>query len=322
MELMKGARMERKKEYEIIQHSHMNYLEIFLVEMTSREPHGHADMEIGIVLDNDMELILETEHIILKPMDLYVLNPYQVHAFFAQKKKGLILAFQIHGDLYRHLNFAFSNIYFKNNILRGGTAYRKLYPLLLSCACAYFQAETGYELICASDILQVLYILINQTSSKAISEKEQSINRHAALRLNRMIQYMTEHYTEKISLEEIAAAEHISPYYASHFITEMLGVSFQEYISSLRFEHAFRLVRNSDLHLLDICLESGFSSTRYLNRMFKKKTGFTAKEYRQHKNPSAPAAVFLPTNNLQRRIPSGQESAVLAPYLVHHAADL
>ena len=48
--------MLKKEEFEIVQHTTMNYLEIFLVEMTARSPHGHGDLEIGILLDGSLTL--------------------------------------------------------------------------------------------------------------------------------------------------------------------------------------------------------------------------------------------------------------------------
>ena len=51
--------MLKKEEFEIVQHTTMNYLEIFLVEMTARSPHGHGDLEIGILLDGSLTLFTE-----------------------------------------------------------------------------------------------------------------------------------------------------------------------------------------------------------------------------------------------------------------------
>ena len=39
--------MAQKKELEIIQHTKMNSLELFLIEVTCRNPHGHDDLELG-----------------------------------------------------------------------------------------------------------------------------------------------------------------------------------------------------------------------------------------------------------------------------------
>ena len=40
-----------KKEMEIVRHTTMNHLEVFIVEMTSRGPHGHDDFELGKILE-------------------------------------------------------------------------------------------------------------------------------------------------------------------------------------------------------------------------------------------------------------------------------
>lgn len=51
--------MGTQKELEIVRHTTMNNLEIFLVEMTERSPHGHDDLEIGLLLEGGMTLFLE-----------------------------------------------------------------------------------------------------------------------------------------------------------------------------------------------------------------------------------------------------------------------
>ena len=56
--------MSEKKEFEIVQHTTMNYLEIFMVEMTARSPHGHDDLEIGILLDGKLTMFTELEQFI------------------------------------------------------------------------------------------------------------------------------------------------------------------------------------------------------------------------------------------------------------------
>ena len=73
--------MGTQKELEIVRHTTMNNLEIFLVEMTERSPHGHDDLEIGLLLEGSMTLFLEQETYELKKGDIYLINRYQVHSF-------------------------------------------------------------------------------------------------------------------------------------------------------------------------------------------------------------------------------------------------
>ena len=58
-------------------------------------------------------------------------------------------------------------------------------------------------------------------------------------------------------------------------------MSFQEYVTLLRFEKARYLIAQTDLSLTDICVTCGFSDYRYLSQIFVKKTGMTPKEFRK-----------------------------------------
>ena len=59
---------------EIVHHTTMNHLEIFVVEMTSRGPHGHDDFELGMILDGTMTLFLEQEQHHLNTVDIYFIK--------------------------------------------------------------------------------------------------------------------------------------------------------------------------------------------------------------------------------------------------------
>lgn len=112
------------------------------------------------------------------------------------------------------------------------------------------------------------------------------------------------------SLKDIAEMEHISPCHASHFIRNMFGISFQEYLNSIRFDHALRLFSQTDLNILDICMESGFSSSRYLNQMLEKNFGCSAKEYKKRTQKPVLKEKALPVSNVQKRY-SFEQSAFL-----------
>ena len=126
--------MLKKEEFEIVQHTTMNYLEIFLVEMTARSPHGHGDLEIGILLDGSLTLFTEFKQHELHAGDIYIINRYQIHSFFNHGSQNQILAFQIHPDFYRRIDYQLGFLRFDNNIIRNGELHDALYQTLLSCA--------------------------------------------------------------------------------------------------------------------------------------------------------------------------------------------
>lgn len=304
--------MKSQKEYEIVQHTVMNHLELFLVEMKSRTPHGHSDLEIGMVLEGNIELILEHQRMTLHKNDIYVINRYQIHSFLSTGEHNLILAFQIHAEFYKNLCPDMTRVQMGNIITPDMPLYHSVSACLVSCAKTYYNEDMHYELRCASLLFDCLYQLAIADSSTLLSAKEYELTQVSTLRLNRIMDYITEHYTERITLDEIAQLEHITTYHASHFIKKMLGVSFQEYVNHLRFEHALRLIRKSSLNLLDICIESGFSSSRYLNQMFERQFGMSAAAYRRQGKWMPMLTPPLPTDNVQKRLPAQDARQILS----------
>lgn len=306
--------MTKPKEYEIVHHSAMNHLELFLVEMKSRNPHGHSDLELGLILEGDVELILEQERIMLHKNDIYVINRYQIHSFLSAGKRNIILVLQIHTEFYKGICPDMARVQFKNVLSPGTRPHHGLHANLLSCARAYYGEEAYYELKCASLLFECLHHLAAEGNGVSISPKEYELAREGSLRLNRITDYIAEHYTGRITLNDIARLENITTYHASHFIKRTLGVSFQDYINHLRFEHALRLIRKTSLNILDICIESGFSSSRYLNQMFEKQFGMSASAYRKEGKWQPFLTPPLPAGDVQNRLPVQTAREILARF--------
>ncbi|RKD30194.1 AraC family transcriptional regulator [Lacrimispora algidixylanolytica] len=300
--------MHEKKEFEIIMHTTMNYLEIFLVEMTARAPHGHDDFEIGILLEGSLTIYIEKEPYELHAGDIFIINRYQVHSFLSKNSRNRILAFQIHTDFYRRVNYQLGFLYFKDNIFRSGVFYDNLYETLLCCADCYFSTTKHKDLKCSSILFEALYRLLNNGTYTMWCEKTTVTAQNNSLRLNRITEYISEHFNECLSLQDIAGLEKISTYHVSHFIKKMLGISFQEYLNQIRFEHALQIMKHSTLSILDICIESGFSSSKYLNQMFQKNFGCSAKEYLNMKEKPYLTGMTLPIGNIENRYSFEQSS--------------
>ena len=90
----------------------------------------------------------------------------------------------------------------------------------------------------------------------------------------------------KIRLSDFARAERRSMSYLSHFVKEALGQSFQEYVNTVRFHCACKLIAAGQRRMLDVCVASGFSDYRYFSAAFQKRLGMTPEEYsRQPQSP-------------------------------------
>lgn len=92
--------------------------------------------------------------------------------------------------------------------------------------------------------------------------------------------YLSEHFTEKISLDVLSSRFFLSRFYLTKRFKEQYGVTISDYILDLRIRRAKELLRFSSLSLDEISAECGFYDLPYFSRKFKKAEGITPSAYR------------------------------------------
>ena len=94
------------------------------------------------------------------------------------------------------------------------------------------------------------------------------------------IHYISNNYTEKISLEDVADEIYLSSAYFSKIFREQTGSNFTQYLNNLRIEKSKLLLRNSRISLVDIAGMVGYEDQSYFSKVFKKITGNSPGKYR------------------------------------------
>ncbi|SKA75929.1 two component transcriptional regulator, AraC family [Caloramator quimbayensis] len=100
--------------------------------------------------------------------------------------------------------------------------------------------------------------------------------------ISESIEYIKEHFREKITLQTVASHAFFNPKYFSHIFKKEMGVSFSEYIINLRIQYACKLLESTNYPAYRISLECGFSDPSYFNRVFCKQMKMTPQAYRKH----------------------------------------
>jgi len=112
-----------------------------------------------------------------------------------------------------------------------------------------------------------LYILIAMILSQVPLVKQETMQDSAGI-CQEISNYINQHFTEELSLSQLADALGYSKYHISHIFKEKFGYSYSDYLKRLRAEHAMGLLTHSELSVTDICFSSGFSSLRSFYRAF------------------------------------------------------
>lgn len=97
----------------------------------------------------------------------------------------------------------------------------------------------------------------------------------------RIISYISNHFQEPLTLNQVARELHFNKYYISRTFSGRLHCSFHEYVNRLRLDYAARLLRETDRSITEIWQEAGFESQKTFNRTFLSCYGMTPSQYRR-----------------------------------------
>lgn len=95
-----------------------------------------------------------------------------------------------------------------------------------------------------------------------------------------IIKYIDQHYTEDLSLDELAELYQTSAKYLSKRIKQYLNTPFKEYLTQLRINKAKEYLENTDITITELYAAVGFQNRNTFTRAFKLKVGLSATEYR------------------------------------------
>jgi len=111
-------------------------------------------------------------------------------------------------------------------------------------------------------------------------------------KVSQILDFITRHYTQPISLKQIAQVAGLSAFRISHLIKQHTGKTVLQHILQLRVQKAQQLLERTTKSCPEIAYEVGFGDQSYFIKHFKRLTGTTPARYRRtrltskvHPNP-------------------------------------
>ena len=249
--------------------------------ITSGWWHEHSCLEMGLVLEGSVQVLTAAGTDVAGQGDLLLFNAYEPHTIHAEPAADVLflqLAPGFGKEYFAHV----SGVEFQSlpAALQQPALKEQLMKLLTSAALVFFSEPKAFAMECMGWAAHLFTALLRSVPYKVNSDAEFLVKKKKVGRQQRIAGFVEQHYREKLTLSDLAQAEGITTAYMSRIFAELFHVPFQEYLSKLRLQKAMPMLKKMDVYLVDICMECGFSDTRYLNAVCQKEFGCTAAQLR------------------------------------------
>ena len=153
-------------------------------------------------------------------------------------------------------------------------------------SCKRMAEESARRRFCSPEIIRAeLFLLLTLVCRRHVAE----ILRLAAAQarrggrrdaLSRVLRYVRENLSGRMSLPEAAAAADLSPGYLAHLIKNETGRTFTELVTERRMEKAQELLAHTSLRVSEVAATVGFEDEAYFARRFRRCFRVAPREYR------------------------------------------
>ena len=130
-------------------------------------------------------------------------------------------------------------------------------------------------------LIEIFGLLSVSDHLQPLSINTISVNVHDSLRMNKVLEYALQHYMDDISISEVACLVNLSESAFCRYFKSRTKKSFLSFIIEMRLDEACRLLKETDLPVLQLCYESGFKNLSNFNRLFRKQFNAGPVEFRK-----------------------------------------
>ncbi len=253
----------------------------FLEGIYTFPEHIHQFPEIVYVKEGELVVTVDGVSATMRGGDIAIIPPFSSHGFYTP-------------EYVKRWVCVFSNDFIKNLAPDGVLSERRA-PFTFSASegllhyiedKTYDSKELFFEL--SEEHILRFRALILAIYEEYLRRTEPCTVKPHNKALSAILLYISEHYSEKISLRKIGHDLGYSPKYVSLCLAEVEEMNLFFLINAFRADEAKNLLISTDATMADIAERCGYASERSFLRAFKQVTGTTPGEYRRkRRTPTA-----------------------------------
>ncbi|MDO4304052.1 MAG: AraC family transcriptional regulator [Bacillota bacterium] len=252
--------------------------------------HWHAPLEIIMPTENWYHANCSGISYHLREGDILIINPGVIHSLDAPPQ-GKRLIFQADSSILRpikELETTLSTIAPALLITaeEARAAHDHIQELMFAIKDEYFSDMPMAEASVYAKLIEI-FVWIGREYSPATKSFPSNISKRKEYteKFLFICDYINEHCTENLSLDDAAQLAGFSKYHFSRLFKCFTNVSFYKYVNQKRIAYAESLLIDPALSVTEVALRSGFDSLSSFIRMFKIIKGVTPTEFKNMYDP-------------------------------------
>jgi AraC-like DNA-binding protein len=266
-----------------------------LIPFTYRELalHWHEEMEITLIQDGTSDYKVGQKVFEANAGDIILIPPYCTHSACEIPGKTMISDSMVFHPDYLGANnqdlsaskylrpMAEGQLLMQEVIRDGDAGYAEIKDTFIRALDCFKNKQPFYEMLLKEKLLHILILLF---SYGYIRESDDShITSENRRHIKSALEYITDHYSEKISISEMAQLAGFSENYFMSLFRQYVGMSCIQYVNHYRIQKAAHALEETTKSVSEIAMIHGFDNISYFNLQFRRTFGMTPREFRSYR---------------------------------------
>ncbi len=256
------------------------------IETRGFKAHWHSSIEIVLPVENYYDVIINGVPHRVNPGEIFIIPPRELHQLEAPPS-GVRFVFLFNINVLAQLKgFAAiqSMLALPLHITKDThpLIYNEVYQTLLDMCKEYISGNPYSELSIFSLLVRMLITLYENHIQTTDLFQNVNINKHQEYvsKFGNLLEYIDTHYTEDLTLEDMADIIGFSKYHFSRLFKQYTNFTFCDYLKHRRIQAAEMLLEQPEYSITEVALQAGFPSISTFNRIFKEHKNCTPTEFR------------------------------------------
>ncbi|GGC28155.1 AraC family transcriptional regulator [Parapedobacter defluvii] len=249
--------------------------------------HFHDEYELNLILNAKGARRIVGDHVSpIDDVELVLVGSNLYHGWFddaCESREITEVTIQFHRNLFSE-DFLHKN---QLNFIRKmfdksqqGILFSRETTLSLRDRLIGLKAKTGFDSVL--ELMAILHRLSQSEGIRILSSAgfDGDHARSNSRRIVKVFEYLNEHYSEPVTLADMAASVNMHEASFSRFVKKSTGKTFIDSLNEIRLGHATRLLIDTNQTIAEIAYGCGFNNISNFNRIFKQKKNCTPREFR------------------------------------------